>query len=136
MKGKRLLTIAMLLVVLAAVACGGKQNGILDIRVEIGPMPKPAEQFEDLPQSFKVARELVIRKDGASGSIKSFQMGGGGPTAITTGSYQNIFALESGSYIAEVPLLSGDSSTNAVQSFEIIPNETKLVTIEVVISRP
>ena len=93
MNVKLLLTIAMLLVTLAAVACGGKGDGILDIRVEIGPIPKPGEKLEDFPESFTLSRQLVIRKDGESKPIKTFKMGGGGPTAITAGSYQNIFAL-------------------------------------------
>ena len=97
MNVKLLLTIAILMVTVAAVACGGKGDGILDIRVEIGPIPKPGEKLEDFPESFTLPRQLVIRKDGESKPIKTFKMGGGGPTAITAGSYQNIFALESGS---------------------------------------
>jgi hypothetical protein len=94
-------------------------DGIVGIRVSIGPDPQPGQTPDDFLASFFQSPELVVR-DADGDVIETFQLRAGQPNSTTFGSYQNIFGLTPGRYTADVP-----------QEFVVVSDEQTVVEIAI-----
>ena len=105
-------------------------DGIVGIRVSIGPDPRPGQAPDDFPASFFQSPELVVR-DADGDVIKTFQLGAGQPNSPTFGSYQNIFGLTPERYTADVPLMADDTYSDVPQEFVVVSDEQTVVEIAI-----
>jgi hypothetical protein len=98
-------------------------------------MPQPGSVAVDFPKRFFEPLELVITEVGGKERLKVFQIGDYASNSLTPEFFQNIFALKPGSYIADVALESGDTSSGLPVQFEVVSGELKEVLINIEMGR-